>query len=207
MYRGNVPGQFNGNQIQSGQEYSNPGHSYGVRIPQPNQMSVQQSQPSMHGRVIQGQQGGHNMSEMQHFPDSSFIHSTPASHSQMQFGNTQQYSADRYAYNQGKMVRAGLSSHSQSYSGMSTPNMPPNHVYNMQNHGRSVGYGGNTVPDLPVVSETSLSMQQFRNSKNMPAMWSGSKQSEAAPHHQQYGQSGDTAGNLKLLYNIITRFY
>lgn len=205
MYRGNVPGQFNGNQIQSsGQEYPNPGHNYGVRLPQPNQMSVQQQNqaPTMHGRVIPGQQGGHAMSDMQqHFPDSSFGHSTPASHSQMQFGATQQYSADRYAaYNQGKMVRSGLAPHSQSYSGMSTSNMPPNHMYSMQqNHGRSVAYGGggagSNVPDLPVVSETSLSMQQqYRNSKTMSTMWTGSKPSDAATHHPQYGQSNDTSG-------------
>ncbi|XP_076818794.1 uncharacterized protein LOC143464735 isoform X2 [Clavelina lepadiformis] len=176
MYRGSAPGQFNGSVMRSGQEYS---QAYAMPHP---------GQSPMRGQMVQGAQG------MQRFQNAGYV----GANSQVQYRPPQAggYSntSDPYSYNAQNKMNV-VSDPPQPFPVMNQTAMSSSHVYAPGMQTRPPGiYSGGNGPDLPVVSSTNISMQQYRHSKSVTPGWTPKQSGDIAM--MQFSQGEPNASGL-----------
>ena len=152
MYRGNAPGQFNGNRLPANKEYN---AAYGMPGP---------GQGQLRGSALQG----HNV-PVQRFSNQSYS----GAPSQMQQFRSPQGGgasyADPYAYNQRKMSsdsQHSLPGANQSYGGMSTGDM-----FGGAQNRPPASYATGGTSEFPMVQDNSMAMQQYQQGKVVPPGW------------------------------------
>ena len=162
MYRGNVPGQFNGNRLPPNKDYNAV-----YRMPGSGQNQIRG--PSMQSHNVQGFQG------------QGYTGST----SQMQYRGPQPSGAsfqnDPYTYSQNKVI-----GETHAMSGVNQSFLSPGEMYPGTQVRPTASYtSGARAEFTGLVQDNSMSMQQYQQAKQVPSNWN--KQSSDT-NMMMYGQ-------------------
>nr|XP_018669889.1 chromodomain-helicase-DNA-binding protein 7 isoform X2 [Ciona intestinalis] len=185
MFRGNLPSQYNGSGMPTGQDYNPSYAGRGMPLPgQPGQPRMQVAgQPTS---AVPGAQ----MSDMHRFQNAGY----PGGSQGYPGGQPGAYGNDPYGYPQSKMIGigAGNSAYQPLPSSMST-GVPSSHIYPSSGANQPRGYLPGGTGDLSTSDSISAQQYRFQQATAASHNWPGGKPS--GEMLQVYGSS-DTIGTM-----------